>query len=104
MSPADRQAFLFDVRMALRQVPPAILRELGKRRLPGDDFAEKAVGEKVLEHLLLCRWQIDAGPGAWPVAGAAVGRSSCVERRRLSFWYDRPIRNARQEAMPCPSS
>ena len=34
---------LFDFRMALRQVPRGILRDLGKRRFPPDDLPEKIV-------------------------------------------------------------
>jgi hypothetical protein len=45
MTQADRQALLFDLAMALRQVPPGILRDLGKRRLTADELAEKIVTE-----------------------------------------------------------
>lgn len=55
-TPLDRDAMLFDLRMALRKVPPGTLRDLAKRRLPGDDMAEIAVAEKLLEHLELCGW------------------------------------------------
>jgi hypothetical protein len=46
----------------LRQVPAGILRDLAKRRPPGDDYAEKVVAEKLIDHLLLNRWQIEHLP------------------------------------------
>ena len=62
MTEAEREAFVFDLRMALRQVPPETLRDLGTRRLPVDDLVEKIVGRKILEHLLMCRWAIERLP------------------------------------------
>ena len=44
--------------MALRKVPPGILRDLGKRRLPGDELAEKIVAEAIVKHLELCGWRL----------------------------------------------
>lgn len=68
MDHARREAILFDLCMALRQVPPGILRDLGKRRLPGDGLAEKIAAEAILEHLLRCRWRLERppAPGADP--------------------------------------
>jgi hypothetical protein len=37
--------------MVLRQVPPGIWRDMGKRRLPADELAERIAAEKILEHL-----------------------------------------------------
>jgi hypothetical protein len=64
----QREAFLLDLCMALRQVPPGVLRDPGKRRLPGDELAEKIAAEAILNHLARCRWQITrtAMPGASP--------------------------------------
>ena len=56
---ADRDGILFDLCMALRKVPPGILRDLGKRRLPPNGFAEKIVAEAILEHLQLCGWRFE---------------------------------------------
>jgi hypothetical protein len=42
MDQAQRKEFLFDLCMALRKVPPGSLREMGKRRLSGDELAERA--------------------------------------------------------------
>jgi hypothetical protein len=58
----ERGELLFELCMALRQVPPGILRDLGKRRLPGDELAEKTAAEKILEHLIHCRWEISRPP------------------------------------------
>ena len=54
MTEAEREAFVFDLRMALRQVAPETWRDLDTRRLPVDDLVEKIVARKLLEHLLLC--------------------------------------------------
>ena len=54
----DRDPLLFDLCMALRKVPPGILRDLGKRRLPGDDLAERTVAEAIVKHLELCGWRL----------------------------------------------
>ena len=59
MNPPDRDRILFDLCMALRSLPPGILRDLGKRRLPGDDLAEKVVAERILEHLERCGWHLE---------------------------------------------
>jgi hypothetical protein len=55
MQTADHQTFLFDLCMVLRQVPPATLRDPGKRRLSGDELPEQIAAEMILEHLLRCR-------------------------------------------------
>ena len=55
----DRDLIIFDLCMALLQVPPRTLRDVAKRRLPGDELAEKFVAEKILEHLVRCGWQIE---------------------------------------------
>jgi hypothetical protein len=65
----DRSAILFDLAMALRKVPAGTLRELGKRRLPGDELAEKIVAEAILAHLTLCGWRLERK--AKPVVTAA---------------------------------
>ena len=64
----DRDHILLDLCMALRKVPPGILRDLGKRRLPGDDLVEKIVAEASLEHLQFCGWRLEhkAKPGVAP--------------------------------------
>ena len=55
---AARDDLLFDLRMALRKVPRGLLRDMGKRHLPGDDRAETIVVERILEHLELCGWRL----------------------------------------------
>ena len=55
---ADRDGILFDLCMALRKVPPGILRDLGKRRLPPSNLAERIVAEAIVEHLELCDWRL----------------------------------------------
>ena len=65
-TPADRAAMLLDLQTALRKVPPGILRDLAKRRLPGDDAAEKIVSAKLLEHLELCGWIFRHRPSTRP--------------------------------------
>ena len=62
MTEAEREAFVFDLRMALRQVAPETWRDLDTRRLPVDDLVEKIVARKLLEHMLLCRWAIERLP------------------------------------------
>ena len=71
---ADRDGILFDLCMALRKVPPGILRDLGKRRLPPNGFAEKIVAEAILEHLQLCGWCLDrkARPTVAPARKSGV--------------------------------
>jgi hypothetical protein len=64
MDQAQRKELLFDLRMSLRQVPPGVLRDMGKRRLPGDELAERIVAEKILEHLTRSRWEITRPPSA----------------------------------------
>ena len=49
----DREELIFTLCMALRKVPPAIFRDMGKRRVPGDDLPEKMAAEKILAHLEL---------------------------------------------------
>jgi hypothetical protein len=70
MPRTDRDELLFDLCRALRQVPPAVWRDMGKRRLPADELAEKIAAEKILEHLLRCRWEIRRPP----LAGAPPAR------------------------------
>jgi len=41
---------------------PGTLRDLSKRRLPGDDLAEKVAAERFLEHLELCGWRMEHKP------------------------------------------
>jgi hypothetical protein len=53
-----RDELLFDLCMALRRVPPGVWRDMGKRRLPADELAERVVAEAILEHLIRCRWEI----------------------------------------------
>ena len=55
----DRDRLLFDLCIGLRKVPPGILRNLGKRRLPVEGMAEKIVAEALLEHLQLCGWRLE---------------------------------------------
>ena len=64
----DRDDILLDLCMALRKVPPGTLRDLGKRRLPVDELAEKIVAEAILEHLQLCGWRLEhkTKPGVVP--------------------------------------
>jgi hypothetical protein len=64
MEPAQRQELLFDLCMALRQVPPSVLRALGKRRLPGDELAERIAAEAILKHLARCGWRLERLPAA----------------------------------------
>ena len=59
----DGDCMLFDLCMALPKLPPGILRDLGKRRLPSDELAEKIVGQVILEHLQLCGWRLEHKPG-----------------------------------------
>ena len=58
----DRDHILFALRMALRKVPRGILRDLGKRRFPSDELAEKIVAEAIVEHLQLCGWRLEHHP------------------------------------------
>ena len=44
--------------MALRKLPPGLLRDRGKRRLPTDELAERIVAEAILEN-----WQLGAELG-----------------------------------------
>ena len=62
MPRTDRDDLLFDLCMALRRVPPGVWRDMGKRRLPADELAEKTAAEKILEHLSRCRWEISRPP------------------------------------------
>lgn len=66
----DHNATLFDLSMALRKVPAGTLRELGKRRLPGDELAEKIVAEAIRGHLELSGWRLEWE--ARPVVTAAL--------------------------------
>jgi hypothetical protein len=44
--------------MALRQVPPGVLRDLGRRRLPGDELAERIVAEAILARIPQMDWRL----------------------------------------------
>ena len=61
-TPDDRNAMLGDLRGALRTVPPAIWRDLARRRQPADDQAEKLVAERLLAHLERCGWEFGHRP------------------------------------------
>ena len=52
-----RQAAI--VAFDITPVLPGTLRDLGKRRLPVDELAEKIVAEAILEHLQLCGWRLE---------------------------------------------
>ena len=58
----DRDAMLADLRGALRTVPPAIWRNLAKRRQLADDADEKQVAERLLAHLERCGWELGHRP------------------------------------------
>ena len=64
MDHSQREVILFDLRMSLRQVPPGVLRDLSKRRLPGDELAERIAAEAILENLTRSRWEITRPPSA----------------------------------------
>lgn len=67
MDRSQREAILFDLCMALRQVPPGVLRDMGKRRRPGD---ERIAAAAILEHLLRCGWRLERpAPAGAPPAG-----------------------------------
>jgi hypothetical protein len=59
MEPDERQALLFDLRMALRKVPAGTLRDLAQPRRPTDELPAQIVADTILKHLLLCRWRIE---------------------------------------------
>ena len=59
---SEREELLFTLRMALRRVPGGTLRDLGKRRLPSDELAEKIVAEAIVGHLELCGWRLEHKP------------------------------------------
>jgi hypothetical protein len=59
MSETDRDRLLFDVCMALHKVPSGILRDLGRRHLPGDELAEKIAAEVIVAHLEQCGWRLE---------------------------------------------
>ncbi|MFZ1429664.1 MAG: hypothetical protein WAS21_23195 [Geminicoccaceae bacterium] len=61
-TPDDRDAMLLNLRGALRTVPPALWRNLAKRRQPADDQAEKLVAERLLAHLERCGWAFGHQP------------------------------------------
>jgi len=63
-APADRDAMLLDLRTALRKIPPAMLRDLAKRRLPSDDLVERIVAEKLVKHLEVAGWEFGHQPPA----------------------------------------
>ena len=64
----DRERILFDLAMALRKVPPGVLRDLGKRRRPGDDLSDRIACERILEHMERAGWRLehDAKPTVTP--------------------------------------
>src|SRR5687767_3753899 len=56
--------------MALRQVPSSVLRDMGKRRRPDDELAERIAAAALLEHLLRCGWRLERpAPAGAPPAG-----------------------------------
>jgi len=63
MDAAARRELEFDVEMALRRVPAGTWRDLGRRRLPGDDLPEKIAAGLIVEHLIRSRWRIERVPG-----------------------------------------
>ena len=63
-APADRDAMLLNLRTALRKIPPAMLRDLAKRRLPSDDLVERIVAEKLVKHLEVAGWEFGHQPPA----------------------------------------
>ena len=65
----DREELNFTLCMALRKVPPAIFRDMGKRRLPGDDLPEKMAAEKILAHLELTGLELARKPRSTPSGG-----------------------------------
>ena len=65
----DREELNFTLCMALRKVPPAIFRDMGKRRLPGDDLPEKMAAEKILAHLELTGLELTRKPRSTPPGG-----------------------------------
>jgi hypothetical protein len=66
----QREAIPFDLCMALRQVPPGVLRDMGQRRRPGDELAERIAAAAMLEHLLRCGWRLERpAPAGAPPAG-----------------------------------
>lgn len=62
----ERETLLFSIQMALRSVPAGLYRDMGKRRLPGDDGVERIVAERILEHLERANYRITHGPPAMP--------------------------------------
>ena len=64
MTPRER--LLFTLRLALRKVPPGILRALAQRRLPGDDLAETVAAETILAQLELANLELRQGPPGRP--------------------------------------
>jgi hypothetical protein len=61
---ADRDAMMLDLCTAIRKVPPATWRDLAKRRLPGDDLAEKIAARTIFDHLVLRGWEFGHRPPA----------------------------------------
>lgn len=57
MTPDDRNAMLGDLLGALRAVPPAIWRNLARRRQLADDADEKLVAGLLLAHLERYGWE-----------------------------------------------
>ena len=62
MTPRER--LLFTLRLALRKVPPGLLRALAQRRRPGDELAETIVAETILAQIELANLELREGaPG-----------------------------------------
>lgn len=64
LDPATRADLLFSIRLALRKVGGATLRDLAKRRLPGDDLCEMIAAKVILDGILQQNWRISRGPPA----------------------------------------
>ena len=77
-----RVDWLFDIRMALSKIEPAIFRDLAKRRHPPwgeNETTEMLVAAStILEQLELCGWIISRKPPlrahSAPTPGAGLGR------------------------------
>ena len=58
----SRDELLFTLCLALRKVPPAVFRDMGKRLLPDDDLPEKMAAERILAHLELTGLELTRSP------------------------------------------
>lgn len=63
---ATRADLLSSIRLALRKVGGTTLRDLAKRRLPGDDLCERIAAETILDGILQQNWRISRGLPAPP--------------------------------------